>query len=110
MIRAPLFTLLCLSGSKAFVRTAEHTNAIKDGIIRFLEYDKIKTLDDLNIPKKYHGWQQILDDKINNNELTDITQINSPNFEDDLTYNDSYIYSAYLPPGYHQLLLYDPML
>ena len=40
----------------------------------------------------------------------DIKNINIPNFEHDLKGNDYFCYAAYLKPGYHQLLIYDPKL
>lgn len=62
----------------------------------------------MNVKERLVGWQQVLDDKCNSNELTDITHVNSPNFEENFQHRDYYVYSAFLPPGYHQLMIYDP--
>ena len=49
-------------------------------------------------------------DKCNSNELMDIKSINLPNFEHNQRKLDLYVYAGYLKPGYHQLLIYDPIL
>ena len=42
----------------------------------------------------------------------DVRSINVPNFndKDDMKESDIYVYAAFLKPGYHQLLIYDPLL
>ena len=57
------------------------------------------------------GWQHVLSDMANYNELTDVRAINMPEVA---SYNvhcqDWYTFGAFLPPGYHQVLIYDPKI
>ena len=64
----------------------------------------------MNIKEKLDGWQHILDDKCNFNELTDTTKLNAPSLEDELHRKDYYVFAGFLNPGYHQVLIYDPEL
>ena len=49
-------------------------------------------------------------DKCLRNELMDVTCINNPDLFSNLKKNEVYIYAEYLKPGYHQLLIFDPLL
>jgi len=54
-------------------------------------------LQQMNIQKKLEGWPQILQDKCQNNELTDVAAINEPYFEDpNLTKKEVYVYAGFL--------------
>jgi hypothetical protein len=65
-------------------------------------------LEELEINKMMDGWHQILEDKCHNNELTDVQTINAPNLKRNISSQDYFIYAAFLPPGYHQILIFDP--
>ena len=66
-------------------------------------------MEDLDIGDKIVGWTDVLDDKCNFNELVDVTTINMPQLDDKrITKRDFYCYASFLPPGYHQLIIYDP--
>ena len=56
------------------------------------------------------GWEKLMRDKCLRNELMDIQCINNPNLCSNLQNNDVYIYADFLKPGYHQLLIFDPLL
>ena len=43
------------------------------------------------------------------NELMDVKNINIPDFDSDLHDSDFFVYASYLKPGYHQILIYDPL-
>jgi hypothetical protein len=101
MIRASLFTTMCISGSRIFISERYQTHKLKNGCIRYLDFDNIDVLDDMDINEKLDGWQKVLDDKCNYNELTDVTKVNPPNFEEDLHKKDIYVFAGFLPPGYH---------
>ena len=49
-------------------------------------------------------------DKCLRNELMDIKCINNPNFMADLKSSDCFVYADFMKPGYHQILIYDPLL
>jgi len=49
-------------------------------------------------------------DKCSKNELMDVRSINMPNLEDGPDNLDIYVYAGYFKPGYHQFLIYDPVL
>ena len=58
-----------------------------------------------------NGWEYVMSDKCLRNELMDIKAINMPNFYNlSLSNKDTYIYTCYLAPGYHKLLIYDPKM
>lgn len=52
----------------------------------------------------------LLKDKCLKNELMDIKTINIPDLNKSQETSDIYIYAKYLCPGYHQLLIYDPLI
>ena len=52
MIRAPIFTLLCISGSAMFIETKKQTQTTKNATIRYLEFDDNQVLENLMINKK----------------------------------------------------------
>ena len=39
-------------------------------------------MNEINIYDRIDGWNELLNDKINNNELVDVTSINQPNLLD----------------------------
>ena len=110
MIRASLFTLMCISGSKIFISEKYQTHKLKNGCIRYLDFDNVEVLEGMSIKEKLDGWQHILDDKCNYNELTDVTRVNAPTFEHEIHRKDYYVFAGFLNPGYHQILIYDPEL
>ena len=101
MIRASLFTLMCISGSKLFISERYQTNKLKNGCIRYLDFDKVEVLQDMNIKEKLDGWQHVLDDKCNYNELTDVTKVNPPKFDQEIHKKDYFVFAGFLNPGYH---------
>ena len=54
------------------------------------------------------GWNLILEDKCLNNELSDVQSVNAPNFKKAISQLNYFVYAAFLPPGYHQLIIFDP--
>jgi hypothetical protein len=45
-----------------------------------------------------------------NNALCDVKTVNSPNLPQIIGKNkDIFVYATYLPPGYHKVLIYDPL-
>mmetsp|Transcript_28843 Transcript_28843/g.43553 ORF Transcript_28843/g.43553 Transcript_28843/m.43553 type:complete len:187 (+) Transcript_28843:941-1501(+) len=68
-------------------------------------------LKQIKVSHKLEGWQKILEDKCQNNELTQVQVVNEPNFQDSgINAKEIFVYATFLPPGYHQILIYDPML
>lgn len=66
-------------------------------------------MNEINIYDKIDGWNELLHDKCNQNELVDVTSVNQPNLLDGyIQYKDIYVYATFLPPGYHQMIIYDP--
>lgn len=109
MMRASLFTLLSISHSREFTKSKLHSKFIKEAIIKFNQFDSDNVMNEININDRIDGWNELLNDKVNNNELVDVTSINQPNLMDGyIQYKDIYCYAAFLPPGYHQMIIYDP--
>jgi len=76
MLRAPLFSLLQICQSKEFAKNARQTKVLKDGTIKYLQYESKKFLEKLRIEQKLEGWEQVLEDKCTRNELMDIKSVN----------------------------------
>ena len=67
-------------------------------------------IDDPEIIKLTEGWNYMIFDKCMNNTVTDVTTINMPAHLDKSVPNgEVYCYAAWMPPGHHQFLLYDPL-
>ena len=73
MARASIYTLMCVSGSALFITEKKQTQITKQAAIRYLELDNLDILNQLEINEALDGWEIILDDKCNKNELTDVT-------------------------------------
>ena len=57
------------------------------------------------------GWHKILDDKCNRNDIIDILTLNQPTCISQRSQppiNSLYSFAAFLPPGLHSFLIYDP--
>ena len=62
------------------------------------------------LKSKLQGWENLIKDKCLQNELMDIKSINIPNLKASEDQGlDIYVYAAFLKPGYHQFVIYDPM-
>ena len=60
--------------------------------------------------KKTAGWNNILNDKLSNNFLSDVNVVNEfSDLENAAPTNPSFIYAAYLKPGHHKFLIYCPV-
>ena len=110
MVKAPLYTLMLLTNIHNFGITSEHKNNFEEAMSAFLFNESYHLLKALGINHKLEGWERLLRDKCLQNELMDIKNINAPMYSKDLRDKDYFIFSAYLKPGYHQLLIYDPQL
>ena len=130
MLRADIFATLSICQSKLFVESHKQTKTIKNGIEQFVQDSQNILVEDcLDF---YRGWEPILDDKCRSNTVTDIQNINIPeSFEASTPLNRSlskfpkyhssrakkpkepecrtYVYAAYLPPGLHQFIIFDPV-
>ena len=101
MYPSPLFALLQICHTREFSKSNYMTRIVKDGVIKYLQFESKKLLEDLDVEPYFEGWEQIMIDKCTQNELMDIRSINMPNFELKQKNLDSYIYAGYLKPGYH---------
>lgn len=55
------------------------------------------------------GWKHIINDMVYHNEITDVGKLNFPDLEAyNLDAQDWFTFSGFFPPGYHQILIYDP--
>lgn len=55
------------------------------------------------------GWKHVLNDLTLHNELSDVRVVNLPDLN---AYNiekqDWFTFAGFFPPGYHQILIFDP--
>ena len=112
MLPASLFTLLVMADGGKFSLSSPHlTDKLHEAIIDFLKSDNDEALHSKNkLTNTLVGWQGVLQEFCEQNEITDVYSVNQPNLNG--FYNlekDYYVYAAYLPAGYHQLVIYDPM-
>lgn len=77
---------------------------------QFLQKEPYHLLKQMNILSKLEGWELLLKQKFTQNELMDIKNINLPNFEMKIEEQDWFIFTDFVKPGYHQILIYDPLL
>lgn len=63
----------------------------------------------MHIGTCFLGWQRVINDMVNSNELTSVHSVNLPDLS---AYNvdrlDLFVFAGVFPPGYHQLMIYDP--
>ena len=116
MIRADIFTLLGVCESSDFIHQEHHIYHIKKGCIKFLHGEFNERAKKLEIFDTLKGWNKIMHHKCYNNNILDMKVINEPkcvtekNAKPEETANDckNYAFAAFLKPGYHQVLIYDP--
>ena len=96
--------------SKEFTDDKEYQKNIKEAMDVFLHSEAYGLLKRLGISEKLDGWEKLLHLLCIKNELFDVKTINMPDFTKDLHNQDYYVFAGYLKPGYHQLLIYDPLL
>lgn len=63
----------------------------------------------MNLEARLNGWESLMRDKCYRNELMDIECVNNPDLCSDLKTSDVFIFADYIKPGYHQILIYDPL-
>ena len=78
--------------------------------MKYLDFESEELYEKLLFKQKLKGWEHLVRDKCLKNELMDVKNINTPDFDKDQNDSDWYMYASYLKPGYHQLLIYDPQL
>lgn len=102
MLRVPLFALLAVCQMEGFADDVQMVNELKEGALKFLRSDTQEVIKQLGLDTCFLGWQSIINDMVNNNELTDVKAINLPDLSG---YNvdrlDFFVFAGYLPPGYH---------
>ena len=68
-------------------------------------------LKEIGVAQRLDGWKHLINDICLNNELTDVKNINIPNLlSEKIDQQEWYTFAEFLPPGYHQILIYDPKL
>jgi hypothetical protein len=69
-------------------------------------------LDSVAVTEKLRGWNKVVFDHCFKNQLTNVKNINMQTETifrvNQQSSKDIYLYSAYLPPGHHSLLIYCP--
>lgn len=75
----------------------------------FLKIDDY--IEQIKASRFLRGWQRILSDQILDNQLTDVRAFNFPNLKvTTVEKQDWFTFAAFVPAGYHQVLIYDPLL
>lgn len=111
MLRTPLFALLAILKRDEFLDKSQDKHLIKDVIINFLEKDYEEIMNVKNIKDSMYGWRQIISDLTLSNELVDAMSVNLPDLTTKkIPKQDWYTFAGYFPPGYHKILIYDPLM
>ena len=76
MMPAPFYTLLSICQSKEYMKKKANINTLKDSVAKFLQYESDKSLEVKDIAALLTGWELVLEDKCNKNELQAIKTIN----------------------------------
>lgn len=111
MLRTPIYSMLAIAQCRDFFPQRDLVDQMKGGLHKFLKTDNWDMFEALDIDGKFAGWSHVLSDMALHNELTDVRAINRP---DVAAYNveakEWFTFAAFLPPGYHQVLIYDPKI
>lgn len=63
------------------------------------------------LKNKLKGWEKLFRDKCLKNELMDIKTVNIPSLKlSEDKGMEVHVYAGFLKPGYHQFMIYDPLL
>ena len=109
MIRAPIFSLLAVSRCQNFTEDQAQYQRIMQGILRYLKDDAYDLLSQMEMRETLTGWKHVMNDMCLNNELTDVRVVNFPELNKrNLEKQDWFCFAGFLPPGYHQILIFDP--
>ena len=113
MLRADLFTLLSICQADEFFKSPRDSEIIKNSIIKYLESEDADKLQDAAILDRLKGWNKLLHQKCNINQVVDMLAINQPEMVQKSNYlnekyvsfedpnRDIFVYAAFLEPGYH---------
>lgn len=109
MIRTPIFALLSMCMQEDFCWEENVTKMIKEGVHKFLKIDDY--IEKIKAKRYLKDWKRILMDMCKDNQLTDTQCINFPNMNvSTIEDQDWFTFAAFVPAGYHQVLIYDPKL
>ena len=78
MLRTPLFALLAVINCNDFLQKSINSEAIKDMILNYLQYDIDEVMKQENVRDSVNGWHFIIQDFLLNNEIMDTMSINQP--------------------------------
>ena len=75
----------------------------------YLKHESEHLYEDILLNRRLIGWEHLIRDKCVQNDLMDVKTINIPDLEKRREDCKIYIFADYLKPGYHQILIYDPL-
>lgn len=77
MLRSELFALLAISQNKMFISEKKQLEGIKNGALAIaLKNQDMNPAEMPAICSKLRGWHKVVEDMLNNNQLTDVFAIN----------------------------------
>ena len=116
MMRADVFALLNVSTSSDYMKGAKDANIIKRSIMKYLESEQNERAEGLGLFQNLKGWNHLLFQKCNRNQVMRTHSVNLPTCVRDehvpqaAASSSHYVFAAYLEPGLHQIVIYDPLL
>lgn len=114
MMRADVFALLSISMQNNFFRNVEDSDIVKSACLKFLEGEDNNKIKKMGVFRYLTGWNKLLYQKCNMNQVLNINSINMPKcVSDPLAPHEPdsskyYVFAGFLQPGFHQFIIYDP--
>lgn len=116
MMRADLYALLSISTMTDFFSEPLKTTTIKQGILKFLEGEFNERVRRQEVFSRLQGWNKLLYQKCNQSQILQIHAVNQPDCVRNAAAKpesvehgcDHYAFAAFVEPGYHQFIIYDP--
>lgn len=116
MMRADVYSLVSISTDSSFFAEAQHQQLVKVAALKFLEGEFNERVKKQGVFARLQGWNKLLHQKCNRNQILQIHSINQPECVQDPEApmesdgSDHYVFAELLDPGFHQLIIYDPEL
>jgi len=86
---------------------------VKNAVCKYLDGEDAERLDQMEILERMLGWNILLNQKCNQNLVHDVLALNPlaclKSKEHLSPCKNSFVYAAWLKPGYHQFVIYEPI-
>ena len=115
MMRADVFSLLSISMQNMFFRNVQDSEIVKSACLKFIDGEDNKKIKSMGLFKYLNGWNKLLHQKCNMNQVLQVQSINQPQcVQDEAAKHEPesskhYVFAGFFEPGFHQFIIYDPL-